>query len=46
MSASLKAPLAYWLPLTPFCLSSGNLRLRNFFCALTDQAKYLPSNEA
>lgn len=36
----------YSEPLTPFCLSRGNLRSWNFFCALTDQAKQLLSNVA
>lgn len=40
------AMLVYWLPWKPFCLSRGNLRPCDFFCALSDQVKYLPSNVA
>ena len=36
----------YWLPLTPFCLSSGNLGLVYLASAVGDQAKHLTSDVA
>src|SRR5260370_17220768 len=40
------ARAAYWLPRTPFCLSSGNLGLVYLASAVGDQAKHLTSDVA